>query len=121
VATLAAIVALAATFKFGIELRVLRRVADDDFSPLHKTALLHTERFGLVNRCRLAGGLAGAICGPALLVLRLSAAGPGAVPSPALTWLAALLFALCLAGEFIERRLFFTTVQPVRMPGTFAP
>jgi len=30
------------------------------------------------------------------------------------------LFALCLFGEFMERRLFFLAVQPVKMPGAIA-
>jgi len=30
---------------------------------------------------------------------------------------AALAFMVCLLGETTERRLFFTAVQPVRMPG----
>jgi DMSO reductase anchor subunit len=44
--------------------------------------------------------------------------------APTPSWLvitvAAFIFILGLAGEFIERHLFFVAVQPVRMPGGVA-
>jgi hypothetical protein len=51
---------------------------------------------------------------PAFLALKTLTTG---VPAWLVTAEAASIVALCLAGEFMERRLFFVAVQPVKMPG----
>lgn len=109
-----------ATVKLALEYRVLRRLADGDFSPPHKTALLLTEHFGVVHRCQIAALLLGALILPGPLLLKSCVDVPGIAWSDALVVAFALLFALALAGEFLERRLFFLAVQPVKMPGTIA-
>ncbi len=117
---LAGFLALAGAWKLAVEHRVLRRLPDDDFSPRHKTALLLAGRFGLARRCQIAALLLGAILLPAPVILEIRCAAPGALSAglPAVAF--AFLFALCLAGELMERRLFFLAVQPVKMPGTIA-
>jgi hypothetical protein len=116
---LAAATLLAAVFKLAVERRVLDHLPDDDFSPLHKTALLLSGRFGLAHRARFACGLAGGFFFPLGLALHvLSEAGE--LAHWALSVAAVVSFVLCLAGEMIERILFFRVVQPVRMPGSIS-
>jgi hypothetical protein len=74
-------------------LRHLRAPADDD---LHKTAALLTGPLAMWFRARIALTLVGA----ALLLVAPLAALP-----------------LLVAGELVERRLFFTAVAAPRMPG----
>ena len=116
----AGLLMLVAFFKLGLEQRVLRHLPDDDFRPLHKTALLLTGALGVQLRIRLTCLLLGAVVLPGLLILRLAghppAPGLGA-SRPDVGWLTGLAFAGALAGETLERRLFFLAVQPSRMPG----
>ena len=94
--------------------QILRALEVEDYSPLHKTALLLTGQFDLLHRCRIALGILGGVALPLLLALQLTRAATT-------TWLllaeSAVIVVLCLAGELIERRLFFVAVQPVQMPG----
>ena len=101
--------------KLATEERVMRAFSNDDFSQLHKTALLLIGRFGLHRRVRVACGIAGGVCFPALLALHGLPAGPG--PDFSRFGLVAAGISLCLVGELIERWLFFVAVQPAKMPG----
>ncbi len=112
---LTALVLLAGAVKLALEWRIFRRLEVEDWSPLYKTALLLDGHFGLIHRGRVACGLTGVIALPAWLLLNASSASP----SIAIAVTAAIL-ALNLTGELIERRLFFTAVQPVKMPGAIA-
>ncbi|HTD88244.1 MAG TPA: DmsC/YnfH family molybdoenzyme membrane anchor subunit [Candidatus Binatia bacterium] len=112
----AALAACAFLLKLAAEERVMRALARDDFSQLHKTALLLSGRFGLWRRIRVACGIAGGVCFPALLALHGLPAGPGPDSSSRLGLVAAGI-AFCFAGELIERWLFFAAVQPIKMPG----
>ncbi|MHB8523401.1 MAG: DmsC/YnfH family molybdoenzyme membrane anchor subunit [Limisphaerales bacterium] len=117
---LAGLIVLATAFKLGVEPRVLRHLARDDFSPLHKTALLLTGYFGLTHRVGIACRILGGAVLPALLAVRSLAPGQFAGPLTGLPLAAASVFGFCLAGEVIERRLFFAAVQPVKMPGAIS-
>lgn len=112
----AAIIAGATLFKTAVEHRTLRCVTRDDFSSLHKTALILTGRFGLLNRWRLAFGILGGLIMPGFVLLGIKL---GFQPAR-LSIMVGCLFLLCATGELIERWLFFTAVQPVKMPGTVA-
>jgi DMSO reductase anchor subunit len=114
---LSALLPLAGMCKLAVELRVLRHLPDDDFSSLHKTALLLTERFGLLNRTRVTCLVMGAVVLPAWIAIEIGGNGQASHSAHTLTLQAAVAFLFCLAGELIERRLFFTAVQPVKMPG----
>lgn len=116
----AGVAVLGGVFKLAADQRVLRHVADDDFSPLHKTALLLTERFGRWDRTRAAGTVLGGVCLPTLIALQLVTLPPGHATTVLLAE-AAVALVLGLGGEWIERALFFITVQPVRMPGAPTP
>ena len=108
---LAAITALAGALKLATELPVIRHLQTEDWSPLYKTALLLHGPFGLLHRWRIGLGVAGGVALPLWLAL-------DRFTDSSTAWLAtALIFAMTLAGEWIERRLFFTAVQPVKMPG----
>jgi Fe-S-cluster-containing dehydrogenase component/DMSO reductase anchor subunit len=109
----------AATLSFGalklsIEWPIFRRLEIEDYSPLYKTALLLAGELGPLHRWRVACGVVGGILVPAVVALQMLSA----IGSPRLLSIeAGIAFALCLAGELIERRLFFVAVQPVTMPG----
>lgn len=115
----AGLTALAGLFKLAADQRVLRHLPAEDFSPLHKTALLLSGPFGGWNRLRAAGTALGGIGLPALIALPLAAPPPAEATTVVL---AQAIFALVLGlgGELIERALFFLTVQPVKMPGSVA-
>lgn len=111
--TLAGLTALFGLLKLATELPILRSLQVEDYSPLHKTALLLTGPFGRLHRIRVVLGWIGGVALPAMLGAQLSVAGSTAL----LVIQTAAIVLLCLAGELIERRLFFTAVQPVQMPG----
>ena len=115
--TLAAFGVLFGMLKLASELPIFRALEVEDYSPLHKTALMLTGQFALLHRCRMALGIVGGVALPALLALQLTRAA-------ATPWLliagSAVIVALCLVGELIERRLFFVAVQPIQMPGGVA-
>jgi formate dehydrogenase iron-sulfur subunit len=112
----AALTACGFFVKLAAEERVMRALAKEDFSQLHKTALLLNGRFGLHRRIRVACGIAGGVCFPALLALHGLPAGLAPDSSSRFGLVAAGIL-LCLVGELIERWLFFVAAQPTKMPG----
>ncbi len=103
-----ATVIAATLLKLVVEISVLRHGTDRALTPLKKTALLITNGFQEVTMIRLACAMLGGVCMPLLLLMNLSS-------KPAL--FAALGFTLLLAGELMERFLYFTTVAAPKMPG----
>ena len=101
------IVLVGASLKLSAEKDILGHLYDDDFSPLHKSALLLFSRFGLPARL----GKLALITGGVLLPL-IAFATRTHSPIPYL-----LGSALVLVSEFIERSLFFRAVQGIKMPG----
>lgn len=102
---LGALLAGAGALKLVWELAVVRhrrRPEDDD---LRKTVLL------------LSGPLRGPMQWRAGLGVVGSVALPAVVAAGAPLWLAFVALPLLLAGELLERRLFFTAVVAPRMPG----
>ncbi len=108
---LLAMIAIAVPVKLCIEISTLRHVTDPTLSPLKKTALLITGRFTCVAFARLLCVLLGGVGLPLLLI-------SNALESSLST--TAVMFALLLAGELLERFLFFTTVVAPKMPGGVA-
>ncbi len=94
--------------KLLVETLTLRHVTDNSLTPLKKTALLITGKFQLVAFARLLCLMLGGIGLPLLMTLNI-------FPSSAMC--AAIAFTLLLAGELLERFLFFTTVVAPKMPG----
>ena len=100
-ALLAAVGVLKLTWELA-GLRHRRRPADDD---LHKTARLLSVELAPVLRWRVGLGVVGAVALPAIV----AAGAPAALLAPALP--------LAVAGELLERHLFFRAVAAPRMPG----
>lgn len=104
-----ALIVLGTVFKLAVENRIFRFLADEQdphLTALNKTALLLNGPFGLLSRMRVAFASAGGVVLPALmLIFDVGLALP------------ALALMLCLAGELIERHLFFVVEVAPKMPG----
>ena len=109
--TIALIAVLVGTVtKLAFENRIFRFLVDEQdphLNALNKTALLLTGRFAFTSRVRVMCSLAGGIVLPLLAAFTSH--------SPVLLFVAAAVF--CLAGELIERHLFFVAEVAPKMPG----
>lgn len=117
-ATLLVISVMVSLAKLSWENRIFRHLEAEELpmpTPLNKTARLLAGELGLAWRARVACGVLGGVLLPAFAVLGLAAGAP-TLPG----WLAGGMVALCLAGEILERYLFFTAVAPAKMPGGIA-
>jgi formate dehydrogenase iron-sulfur subunit len=116
-AALAGLLAIATLIKLAFERRIFRQLVDEEApvqTPLNKTArLLAGELNGFV-RARIAGAAFGGLALP-LFALLLTPTNPGAFLP-----LAIAALGLCVAGELIERYLFFSAVVTQKMPGGLA-
>ena len=95
--------------KLAVEQRIFRELVSEDsvtLTALNKTARLLAGQLGVVARLRIAFGILGGVVLPVLLLV-----------NPSGGWLAPAALALCVAGELLERFLFFTAVATVKMPG----
>ncbi|MBI5801793.1 MAG: dimethyl sulfoxide reductase anchor subunit [Verrucomicrobia bacterium] len=106
-ARLAVALLLVTLLKLASELSVLKHADTDSdrWTQLRRTAALQTG----VLRPVLAVRLLAALVGGALLPFAIATGA-------ASTTLAVSAFLLCLLGELAERRLFFTSVAPDKMP-----
>jgi DMSO reductase anchor subunit len=110
-ATLATLTAVVAAVKLTGEALFLRHLGDRALTPLRRTAYLHTHDLARLTAARFAAGALGGLALPAFL----AAAAPGA-SAPRLA-LALASLALLVAGELLERTLFFAAVTAPGMPG----
>jgi DMSO reductase anchor subunit len=85
-------------------------------TPLKRSAQLMTRQLSSVTLARFAAGLLGGIVMPGLLLGYLSTSAGGNHPQFAIA--TATLCLACLAGELLERFLFFAACATPRMPGT---
>jgi hypothetical protein len=85
-------------------------------TPLKRSALLMRGELSNVTLARFALGLLGGVILPSMLAgdAATLAAGTGMVQFVVMT---ALLFAACVAGEVLERYLFFAACAAPQMPG----
>jgi DMSO reductase anchor subunit len=113
---LAATTAAKLLFEFRI-FRYLGRAGAGMPTALSNSARLLAAELAPIVRLRVACGVLGGLICPALVIEGLAY---GLVQSAAMTAIALAVFALCLAGEFLERYLFFTALAPERMPGGLA-
>jgi len=113
----ALVLSVVTLFKLGFERGIFAHLVDEETpvqTPLNKTArLLAGELNGLVHK-RIAFAVIGGVLLP---IIALSQMTSGSRIHPAL---AIAVLALCVAGEFIERYLFFTAVVTQKMPGGLA-
>jgi formate dehydrogenase iron-sulfur subunit len=110
-AALAGVLVLLTMAKLALELAIFRRLDQPGRSSLQRSALLMSGPLCPVTAARFGMGVSGGILLPLVLLLE--------TPELSLA-LSVAAFGLLLIGELLERRLFFTAVAPVRMPGGVA-
>lgn len=98
------------------EAALLRHLVSRSMTQLRRSAMLVTGELSSYALARFAAGLLGGVVIPAILVFRLMHSDSATDPV-ALAALTGLLFVACLAGELLERYLFFASVAAPRMPG----
>jgi len=109
---------LATGLKLGFDLLILKSLADHRLTSLKRTALLVT---GILSPIALARVGVGVLGGIALPLLVLNALPDAARPDLMITVSMAVAWTTCLAGELLERYLFFAAVAAPRMPGGIRP
>lgn len=110
----AACIALPAAMiaKLACEARIFRHTDDQEPTPLKKAALLLRGELRAIHAWRFNSALLGGLLLPAFWLYRdRSVFGSGDLA------LAGAILAFVLAGEWLERHLFFTACVPPRMPG----
>jgi DMSO reductase anchor subunit len=98
------------------EAAIFRHLWFRKMTPLKRSAVLQTGDLSNATLARFASGLLGGAILPAMLAGEAAtlAQGAGLVQFTVLT---GLLFAACLAGELLERYLFFAACAAPQMPG----
>ncbi len=105
---------VACGLKLASEAALFRHLWSKQHTPLKRSALLLTGDLAYAAKWRFALGLVGGVVLPTLWL----AQGRQAVATDATSLaIGALQFCLLLAGELLERYLFFTAVVAPRMPG----
>jgi hypothetical protein len=84
-------------------------------TPLKRSAQLMVNQLSNVTLARYAAGLIGGLLMPGLLLAHLGSTDAISHPQRAIA--AATLFLACLAGEVLDRYLFFAACAKPRMPG----
>ncbi|MDA0282654.1 MAG: dimethyl sulfoxide reductase anchor subunit [Planctomycetota bacterium] len=101
--------------KLLFEANLLRPLMSRQITPMKRSAMLMTGSLASVTIARFACGILGGLAMPALL-LRATSETP---QDPVfLVIVTSMLFVACLAGELLERYLFFAAVASPRMPGS---
>ena len=103
----------AAALKLAFEAALFRHLAARSTTSLKRTALLMSGALSQVTAARFAAGVVGGIAMPVLVLLSRTPAGQDVMLAP----FVAMLFVACLAGELLERYLFFAAVASPKMPG----
>jgi formate dehydrogenase iron-sulfur subunit len=113
----AAALTIVTLIKLAFEHRILKHLVDAETpvqTPLNKTARLLAGELNGFLRLRIALGMIGGLVLPVMVFGDIMT---NSTVSPVLSLTA---LALCLAGEFFERYLFFTAVVSQKMPGGLA-
>lgn len=106
---------VAAAMKLAFEAVFLRHLLGNRHSPLKRSARLMTGALSNPMLARFMCGALGGIVMPLLLLQPFDGTdGDGRVRQGAIV---GLLFVACLAGELLERYVFFAAVAAPRMPG----
>ena len=106
---------LTTSLKLVFEANLLRPLMSRQTTPMKRSAMLMTGSLASVTIARFACGVLGGLAMPALL-LRATSESP---QDPIfLIIVTSMLFVACLAGELLERYLFFAAVASPRMPGS---
>ena len=103
--------------KLVFEAAVFRHLAARQTTSLKRTALLMSGPLLNVTLARFAAGFLGGVAVPSLLLLSRVPSAPAQGQDLVFAVLVAMLFAATLAGELLERFLFFAAVASPKMPG----
>jgi Fe-S-cluster-containing dehydrogenase component/DMSO reductase anchor subunit len=106
----------AALAKLAWEAAIFRHLWIRNMTPLKRSALLMTGELSNVAIARFALGLLGGVILPTLLAGE-TATLSAAADSAQFVIFTGFMFATCLAGEFLERYLFFSACAAPQMPG----
>jgi Fe-S-cluster-containing dehydrogenase component/DMSO reductase anchor subunit len=114
--TLCRTLVVVAAAKLTFEAAIFRHLWARKMTPLKRSSLLMTRDLSNATLARFALGLLGGAILPLMLAGQATTLsdGAGIVQFIVLT---ALLFGACLAGELLERYLFFTACTAPQMPG----
>jgi formate dehydrogenase iron-sulfur subunit len=114
---------VATGLKLAFEASLFTHLLSHRASPLNRSARLMAGPLSNVTLARFAAGLLGGIVMPLFLLADVGWAVPtgGAqmvgTAHPTMLVIVSMLFVACLAGELLERYLFFAAVSSPRMPG----
>ena len=107
-----------ALVKLLFEAALFRHLASRQTTSLKRTARLMTGALSNVTIARFAAGLLGGAAMPVLLLISRVPTNPAYGLDLVFAVLATMLFVACLAGELLERYLFFAAMASARMPGS---
>jgi formate dehydrogenase iron-sulfur subunit len=103
-------------FKLTWEAAIFRHLLFKRMTPLRRSAMLMTGELSSVTLARFALGMLGGMVMPLMLANQAGAISSGAGQIQFVIQ-SGLLFAACLAGEMLERYLFFAACAAPQMPG----
>ncbi|HEY5313600.1 MAG TPA: DmsC/YnfH family molybdoenzyme membrane anchor subunit, partial [Pirellulales bacterium] len=109
-------VMFSATLKLLWDAAIFRHLLVRRTTSLKRSAQLAVRQLSRVTLARFAAGFMGGLLMPALLLAHVSSASDQSRPEFVVA--TAMLFLACLAGELLERYLFFAACAAPRMPGT---
>jgi hypothetical protein len=98
------------------EAAIFRHIWFRQMTPLKRSAILMTGDLSNAVLARFALGLLGGAILPTMLAGDVNTLSDGAALAPFVV-LTALMFVACLAGELLERYLFFAACAAPQMPG----
>src|SRR5262249_42538970 len=98
------------------EATVFRHLSERRMTAMKRSALLMTGELSSATLARFAVGLLGGLVMPGFLLLSLKTTS-GNPNLPQFVVVTSMLFIACLAGELLERALFFTACAAPKMPG----
>lgn len=101
--------------KLAWEASIFRHLLLSRMTPLKRSAILLTHDLSSVTLARFALGLLGGVLMPLFLLGELPTMSSASLVQ--FTATTSLLFVACVAGELLERYLFFTACAAPRMPG----
>ncbi len=109
---------VASTVKLLFEASLFRHLVARHSTSLKRSAQLMSGALSHVTLARFAAGILGGIVMPGFLMLSRLPASQAHDQELVFVVLVAMLFTACLAGELLERYLFFAAVAAPKMPGS---
>ncbi len=109
-----------AGLKLLFELTIFANLHSKRHTPMKRSALLLSGELRGPTTARFSFGVAGGILMPLVLLGESQLAPTSGFHPVFIGVIAVLSLAMCLAGEFLERYLFFTAVVAPKMPGAVA-